>query len=290
MAIDLLQSKIRKLKNPSVIGFSLDPGLIPPPLLQGRTVWEAYGVFSRELLAALKGTVPAVRFSMGSFALEAEPGMTLLKELLQEAKNAGYYVLLDLPALLSPEAAALTAANLNREDCPWQCSGMVLCAYLGSDVIKPFLPLCRQQDKDLFVMVRSANKSAPELQDLLAGGRLVHQAAADLANRLGQEMVGKYGYSRVCAVASASSDGVSRRLRAKYPQMFLLLDGYDYSTGNGKNCAAAFDKLGHGAAACAFSGVTAAWRGEEAPQDYAQAAVRAAQRMRKNLTGYVTVL
>ncbi len=289
MAIDLLQNKIRKLKNPSMVGFSLDPGLIPPQLCQDRSLCQAFEVYCQALLEELKGTVPGVRFSMGSFSLAGPEGVACLQRLLAVAKELGYYVLLDLPELLSPEAAELTAKYFHGDDPAWRCDGVALCAYLGTDVLKPFVALCEKQDKDLFVLLRSANRSAPELQDLITGGRLVHLALADRVNRLGLQLVGKHGYSRVAAIAAASSSEASRNLRAKYPKLFFLLDGYDYPNANAKNCATAFDKLGHGACACAFSGITGAWReNEDIP--YAQAALQAAQRMRKNLTGYVTVL
>ncbi len=289
MAIDLLQNKIRKLKNPSVVGFALDGGLIPPEAGEGRSLCEGYGVFCRELLEALKGTVPAVRFSMGSFVMAGCEGIALLQDLLGYAREMDYYVILDLPELFSVDQAELTAAHLRDENTSWKCDGFVVGAYLGTDVLKPLAAVCEKQEKDMFVLLRSGNKSAPELQDLITGGRLVHLALADRVNRMGLSLTGKHGYSRIAAVAAASSADASRNLRAKYKQLFLLLDGYDYPNANAKNCAAAFDNLGHGAAACAFCGITGAWRDtREVP--YPQTVLQAAQRMRKNLTGYVTIL
>jgi hypothetical protein len=68
-----------------------------------------------------------------------------------------------------------------------------------------------------------------------------------------------------------------------------LLDGYDYPNANAKNCGFGFDNLGHGAAACAGVSILGAWR-EENPEDPIAAAVQAAERMKKNLTRYVSVL
>ena len=92
-------------------------------------------------------------------------------------------------------------------------------------------------------------------------------------------------------LAAASSAESLRNLRTKYPKLFLLVDGYDYPNANAKNCANAFDKFGHGAVVCGGMGITCAWKeaesGEEAYLDHAKAA---ADRMKKNLTRYVTVL
>lgn len=288
MSVDVLQEKIRKTKNPSVVVFEAFPDLIPPQLLETGSQVEAYETLVLELLASLKGQVAAVRFGFGSFAMLGAEGLQLLSKLLKDAKRQGYYVLLDAPECLSAQSAQNIAAVLGAEDTLYPCDGVVICAYLGSDILKAFLPLCKQ-GKAIFPVVRSANKSAPEIQDLLTGGRLVHTAAADIVNRQGESMVGKFGFSQVGAVAAASSADSLRSLRSKYTKLFLLLDGYDYPNANAKNCSYAFDKLGRGAAACAGLSIVGAWK-EQETTDFAAAALEAVQRMKKNLTRYITVL
>jgi orotidine-5'-phosphate decarboxylase len=218
-------------------------------------------------------------------------GLYQLSRTMQKAREDGYYVLLDAPEILSPAAAKMIADGvLGAESC-YPCDGMVISGYLGSDVIKPFLPFCKNGKKDVFVVARTANKSAPELQDLLAGSRLVHIAAADHVNRYGADTSGKFGYTRVGVLASASYAEGLRMLRSKYPKLFLLLDGYDYPNANAKNCSFAFDKFGHGAAACAGTSITCAWKQTESDgHDYLEQAVAAAERMKKNLTRYIAVL
>ena len=104
-------------------------------------------------------------------------------------------------------------------------------------------------------------------------------------------MVGKCGYSQVGALAAASAADSLRSLREKYKRMFLLLDGYDYPNANAKNCRFAFDRLGHGAAACAGISITAAWKEAQTDgTDFVEQSLAAAERMKKNLTRYTTVL
>jgi orotidine-5'-phosphate decarboxylase len=217
--------------------------------------------------------------------------MEAMTEVLSTAKKLGYYVVLDAPELMNVRAAALTAEALLGKDSAFPCDGLIIGAYPGSDVVKPFLDYCKEGKKDIFVVARTANKSAPELQDLLAGGRLVHVAAADHVNRYGAETAGKFGYTRVGILAAASSAESLRNLRAKYPKLFLLVDGYDYPNANAKNCANAFDKFGHGAVVCGSTGITCAWKSAESDgEDYLDHAKAAADRMKKNLTRYITVL
>lgn len=292
MSVDVLQERIRKLKNPSIVDLTVDPAQLPPHILgECSSQVSAYERFCRELMGALKGVVPAVRFSFGVFGLMGSEGMAVLERLLRCAHDLGFYVLLDAPALLSPAFSELTARSILGEGSRFFCDGLLVSAYSGSDIWKPFLPYCKDGKKDLFVVVRTANKSAPDLQDLLAGSRLVHFAAADHVNRYGADTVGKFGYSRVGVMASASAADSLRNLRTKYPKLFLLLDGYDYPNANAKNCSFAFDRFGHGAAACAGTSVTCAWKQAESDgNDYLDQAVAAVLKMKKNLTRYITVL
>ena len=292
MAIDKLQEKIRKMKNPSMVDFSVDLSVIPPHILEqeGSSVF-AYELFSRTLLDALKETVPAVRFCLSQFALLGTEGLPLLQRLTACAKEYGYYVLLDGPDALSPQSAELAAQTLFGESCPYFFDGIVLSSYLGSDVLKPYVKRIKASNKDVFVILRTANKSAAELQDLLTGSRLVHMAAADVVNRLAEPLVGRSGYSQVAAIGPASVADILKKLRARYQHLFLLLDGYDYSNANAKNCSYAFDKLGHGAIACAGRGILAAWDTDDSDgTHYVAQAVEAAERMKKNLLRYITVL
>ena len=292
MSIDVLQEKIRKTKNPSMVDLALRASDLPPHLLEETgSPAAAYGRFCRELLFDLKGIVPAVRVGFTAFAVLGPDGLNELQSVLNRASAAGFYVLLEAPYILSPMMAEATAEAVWGEHAIYPCDGLIIDSYPGSDIIKQFIPYVKDRKKDLFPVARTSNKSAPEIQDLLTGTRLVHAAAADLVNRFGAEVVGKFGYTRISVVAGANSTESLRVLRGKYPRLFLLVDDMDYSGCNAKICSCAFDKFGHGAVVCAGPTVTVAWRQTESDgRDYREQAVAAAERMKKNLTRYVTVL
>ena len=280
MSVDALQEKIRKTKNPCVLCLDAAGDCVPPQ-------FDGLCAYYEALLRRLKGVIPGVRVSFGSFALLGGEGLRLLARITELAAELGYYVILDAPELLSAQAAEQAAGVLGAEDCGFAWNGLVLPAYGGSDVIRPFAKLTKN-GKALFPVVRTANRSAAELQDLLSGNRLVHVAAADIISRVGEDFPGKFGYNQIGALAAASSADSLRSLRTKYPKLFLLLDGMDYPNANAKNCSFAFDKLGRGAAACVGSAVTGAWK--DTQEDPLEAAAQVAERLKKNVTRYITVL
>ena len=285
--MDLLQEKIRKTKCPIIVDLSVQPEQIPAHIREGKSLAQAQEIFCRDLLAGLKGIVPGVRFNFDQWALQN--ALQILSELMALATELGYYVLLDGPAVLSPWAAE-RAAGLLEEGSAWCCDGLVVGVYIGSDAVKPFLPACKQ-GKHVFFAVRTPNKSATELQDLMTGSRLSHVAAAEYVNRLGESMFGKSGYSSLGVVTAATNGNAVMGLRNKYKRQFLLVDGLDYPGGNGKNCSYGFDRLGHGCAISVGPAITAAWNGEEAdPENYVALARQAAERIRNNMNRYVTIL
>ena len=292
MSVDLLQEKIRKMKNPSMIDLALPTGELPPVLLaQQDNPAKVYGNFCVDILEKLRATVPAVRFGFTAFAVFGGDGLSELSRVMKRAKDFGYYVALEAPWILSPMMADAVAESVFGEKAIYPCDGLIMDAYPGSDMLKPFMNYVKDGKKDIFPVVRTSNKSAPEIQDLLSGSRLVHAAAADLMNRFGADNVGKFGYARVGVMAGANSAESLRNLRTKYPKLFLLLDDMDYSGCNAKICSNAFDKFGHGAVVCAGPSVTGAWRTDEIDgTDYITCAQQAVERIKKNVTRYVTVL
>lgn len=282
MSVDILQEKIRKTKCPIIVDLSMLPEHLPAGHLEGSSQAQAQSAYARDLLTALKGKVPGVRFNFDQWAML--DSLPMLRELTKFASDMGFYVLLDGPAVLSPWAAQRAAALFEE----LSVDGMILCPYAGSDVIKPFLEHCKQ-DHSVFFAVRTANKSAAELQDMMAGSRLVHVAAADHIKRHGETIVGKCGYSQVGALTAATSANAVMGLRSKYNRLFLLVDGLDYPGGNGKNCSYGFDRFGHGCAMSVGPAITAAWKEGEAPEPVA-AAVQAMERIRNNMNRYITIL
>jgi orotidine-5'-phosphate decarboxylase len=287
MSVDILQEKIRKTKSPIIVDLSVDIHQIPASVRQDKSAAEAYYDFCSALLDGLKDRVPGVRFDFNHCALLG--ALDELSNLMNRAQEMGFYVILDAPSVLTP-AQAERAAKLLDDHYGFPCNGLVTNPYIGSDAIKPFLPYCKE-GKSVFFAVRSANKSAAELQDMMTGVRLVHVAAADHVKRLGESVITKSGYSQLGVLTAATNANAVMGLRSKFNRMFLLVDGLDYPGGNGKNCSYGFDRFGHGCALSVGPAITAAWTADGCNEaDYAELAVQAAERIRSNMTRYITIL
>jgi orotidine-5'-phosphate decarboxylase len=309
--MDVLQEKIRQKKNPTVAG--LDPKLdyIPQFIKDeafgqyGKTLKgaaEAYRLFCRGLIDALYEVVPAVKPQSAYFEVLGSAGIEALEDVVAYAKEKGLYVIMDakrgdIGSTCEAYAQAyLGGISLDGENVlsPFGCDCMTVNGYLGTDGIKPFTALCKERDKAIFLLVKTSNPSSRELQDLIAGDRLVHIAMADLAVRLTEKekLVGKSGWSQIGAVVGATHPEDLKNLRAKYPQIFFLVPGYGAQGGKAHDVQYAFDRLGHGAIVNSSRGIMCAWKKteDETGRNYQEAAKKEAIRMRDDICRYVTIL
>ena len=309
MSIDVLQNRIRKYRNPSMLGLDPTPELLPPYLLEeafsqhGRTlraISEAYRSFCIGLLDEMNDVIPAVKLQSACFEALGHEGLKVMQELLVYAKEQGYYVLLDsmrgdVGNIAGIHARAVfgeleAGGELFR---PFTCDGITVNGYLGSDGITPFLPYLRDNSqKNIFLIIKSSNKSSREVQDLISGDRIVHTAMADLAMRWSQNLFGKCGYSEIVAVVGATHPQTLKSLRARYERLFFLVPGYGAQGGTARTVQYAFDRFGRGAIVSASRSLIGAWQSvpDSDGRDYRAAARAAAEKMRSDLQKVVTVL
>ena len=198
MSIDALQSKIRKMKNPTMVCICPYYDQIPAYLRENaraefgdtlRAAAEACLAFSCGILDALADIVPAVSVETACFTALGADGTTAMQQVLNYATQKGYYVLLDaMRCDIAPNAELLAQSCFGLIQVgdygyrPYVCDGVLLSSYLGSDAVKPFTRFCAE-GRNVFLLAHSSNKSAREVQDLLSGDRVVYQVMADLAMR-----------------------------------------------------------------------------------------------------------
>ena len=307
MSFDVLQDKIKAKKNPTVAGLDARVEYVPPFILKKHT--DKYGEtleaaalavleFDCGLMDALADVVPAVKPQSAYFEMLGWQGMKALEEVISYAKSKDLFVIADVKrGDIGTTAAAYSEAWLGSTQvgataCPvFDADCVTLNGYMGSDAVKPFLKDCVQRDKCAFVLAKTSNFSSVELQDLVAGDRLVYTVMGDLIQRWGKDTAGKYGYQALGAVVGATHPSVLKELRYRLDKTFFLVPGYGAQGGTAADVRYAFDELGRGAVVNASRSIMCAWQqtGKDGA-DYQEAARAAAEKMRDEIRQYVTVL
>ena len=307
MSFDVLQDRIRELKNPTVAG--LDPRIeyVPAHLQEesfaqfGQTLEgaaDAIWKFNQGLIDALCAVVPAVKPQSAYYENLGWRGMAVMEKTIQYAREKGLYVIADIKrGDIGSTAAAYAEAwlgvtKVGETECPvFDADCVTLNGYMGSDAIKPFLDQCVARNKSAFVLAKTSNPSSMELQDMVAGDRVVYTVMGDLIERWGKDTAGKYGYNALGAVVGATHPSVLKELRRRLERTFFLVPGYGAQGGTAADVRYAFDELGRGAIVNASRSIMCAWQktGKEG-MDYQEAARDAAIRMRDELKRYITIL
>ena len=203
MSFDILQDKIKEKKNPTVAGLDARVEYIPPHILKkytsqyGETLQAAalaVEEFDCSLIDALCDVVPAVKPQSAYFEMLGWRGMETLKEVITHAKGKGLYVIADIKrGDIGTTATAyaegwLGTTRVGETDCAaFDADCVTLNGYMGSDAIKPFLDQCVARNKSAFVLAKTSNPSSVELQDMVAGDRVVYTVMGDLIERWGKD-------------------------------------------------------------------------------------------------------
>jgi orotidine-5'-phosphate decarboxylase len=243
---------------------------------------QAIRRFDRAVVELVAPFAVAVKPQIAFYEQWGPSGLAAYEHAIGCARAAGLLVIGDIKrgdigstaeayarAHLGPGAAApADAVTLN----PW----------LGTDSVKPFLEVARVEGRGAFVLVRTSNRSASELQDLEVDGCPVHEHVARLVNRWGADLVGSSGYSSVGAVVGATAPQELRHLRSVMPKAWLLIPGVGAQGATAADVAAAFDRDGLGAVVNSSRGILYAY-GDPATRDWQTPVRDAARTLRDQL-------
>ena len=307
MSFDVLQDKIRAMKNPTVAGLDARIEYVPEhirkaafeehgPGLKGAA--EAIWQFNVGLIDALCDIVPAVKPQAAYYENLGWRGLEVLERTIRYARGKGMFVIADVKrGDIGSTAAAyaegwLSGARIGEETFKsFDADCVTLNGYMGSDSIKPFLEAARAEDKCVFVLVKTSNPGSGELQDIVAGDRQVYTVMGDLVQRLAAGTEGRYGYTMAGAVTGATYPSDIRALRKRLEKTFFLVPGYGAQGGTAEDVQYAFDKYGHGAVVNSSRGIMCAWQktGKDG-RDFDEAARNAAAAMRDDIRRFVTIV
>jgi orotidine-5'-phosphate decarboxylase len=304
MSFDRLISGIKRMNNPTVAG--LDPKLdFIPEHIKAKS-FAAYGQtlegaadallsFNKGLIDALYDIVPAVKPQSAYYEMYGWQGVRALSETIAYAKAKGMFVITDGKRNdIGTTAEAYAAAYLGTTAVgdnivsPFGADALTVNGYLGTDGLNPFVDICRHNDKGIFVLVKTSNKSSGELQDKTLGAGTVYEFMGEMCEGLGSDTVGEYGYSAVGAVVGATYPEQLTELRSKLPHTFFLVPGYGAQGGGAAGLKGAFDKNGLGAIVNSSRAIMCAYKTENTNGEaFAEAARREALRMREDINSHI---
>ena len=275
---DRLIEAIARKGSPVCVGLDpavekLPPALAPPAEADDQARLVAIEQFCLQVLEIVEPIVPAVKPQSAYFEAYGASGLEVYFRLTAQARRMGLVVIGDVKrGDIGPTAGAYAQGHLGRGDCP---DSITVNPYFGEEGITPFAQQARRSGRGIFVLVRTSNPSAAELQDYPGkDGSLFYEHIARCVAHLGDDgtLIGSSGFSLVGAVVAATYPRQARRLRELMPRQIFLVPGYGAQGASAGDCACAFKTDGTGAIVNASRSVIFAYQGDKyADLDWKQA-------------------
>ncbi|MFR8172799.1 MAG: orotidine-5'-phosphate decarboxylase [Marvinbryantia sp.] len=302
--INKLISNIQKTKAPIVVG--LDPmlGYIPEHIKQkafaefGETLEgaaEAIWQFNKEIVDCTWDLIPAVKPQIAMYEQFGVEGLKVYKKTIDYCQEKGLVVIGDIKrGDIGSTSAAYAVGHLgkvqvgSRSYAAFDEDFATVNPYLGSDGVNPFIDVCREEKKGLFILVKTSNPSSGEFQDQLVDGRPLYELVGEKVAEWGEACMGDT-YSYVGAVVGATYPEMGKVLRKIMPKTYILVPGYGAQGGRGKDLVHFFNEDGLGAIVNSSRGIIAAYKQEKyaayGPEHFAEASRAAVEDMVKDING-----
>ena len=276
--INILNEKIKKTNAPVVVG--LDPTLnnIPAHVLDKS--YKEYGEnlkgaaraiveYNKTIIDSIADLIPAVKPQIAMYEQFGIEGLIAFDETVKYCKEKGLVVIGDIKrGDIGSTSTAYAIGHLgkikigNNVCQAFDEDFVTVNPYLGSDGIKPFVDVCKEEKKGLFILVKTSNPSSGEFQDKMIDGKPLYEHVADKVREWGEEHMGM-DYSYVGAVVGATYPKIGKELRKIMPKSYILVPGSGAQGGKGKDLVHYFNKDGLGAIVNSSRGIIAAYKQEK---------------------------
>ena len=209
--INKLVENIKKTKAPIVVG--LDPMLAYVPERVQKKAFQEYGEtlegaaeaiwqFNKAIVDQTYDLIPAVKPQIAMYEQFGIPGLAAFKKTVDYCKEKGLVVIGDIKrGDIGSTSAAYAVGHLGRVQvgsrsyAPFDEDFATVNPYLGSDGVNPFLKICGEEKKGIFVLVKTSNPSSGEFQDQLIDGKPLYELVGEKVAAWGEELMGEeYSY------------------------------------------------------------------------------------------------
>ena len=273
--INKLVDKIKKTNAPIVVG--LDPMMkfIPKHITDkayaefGETLEgaaEAIWQYNKAIIDAVHDLIPAVKPQIAMYEQFGIPGLVAFKKTVDYCKEKDLVVIGDIKrGDIGSTSAAYATGHLGKVQVGsnsfygFDEDFVTVNPYLGSDGVDPFIDVCKEENKGIFVLVKTSNPSSGEFQDQLVSGRPLYELVGEQVAKWGESHMGD-SYSYVGAVVGATYPEMGKVLRDIMPKSYILVPGYGAQGGQGKDLVHFFNKDGLGAIVNSSRGIIAAYK------------------------------
>jgi orotidine-5'-phosphate decarboxylase len=253
---DVLAERVAARESQLVLGLDPDPARLWPKALErapadGDPAVRAAAAVRAHCVALIDAVAEecvAIKAQLACFERLGAPGWDALAGVIEHARNQGLLVIADgkrgdVPVTASAYAQALIAVTPTPfgDVAGLRADATTVNPLLGIDALEPLVQAARANGAGLFVLVRTSNPGASDVEDLaLADGGAVWERLATIVAHLGEAAIGTSGLADIGAVVGATAPEHLERMRELMPHTVFLLPGIGAQGGSVEALVSAF--------------------------------------------------
>lgn len=285
MIIDKLYERVAQ-NGHVCVGLDTDYSYLPENFARHfSTKAEAVFQYNKALIDATIDVVACYKVQIAYYEAMGIEGMKCYSRTLAYLREKDAVIIADIKRGDIAKTAEMYAKGHFTGD--FEADFITVSPYMGLDSISPYLPYVQNNEKGLFVLIRTSNEGAKDIEYIeTADRRHVYNVVGEKINALGREYVGKCGFSSIGGVMGCTHADEAAEVRKNLDSTFFLIPGYGAQGGKAEDIAL-YLKNGNGGVVNASRSILLAYRKVEGGAErFAECSRNEAVRMRDDILKY----
>jgi len=281
MIIDKLFSQVAA-KGHVCVGLDTDYEYLPAHFSKAFAhISDALFSFNKQIIDATLDVAACYKVQIAYYEAFGMQGLEAYRKTLSYLREHQSVVIADVKRGDIAKTAEMYAKAHFSGD--FEADFMTLNPYMGMDTLSPFLPFIENKEKGVFVLIRTSNEGAKDIQYLDTNNKKVYNIVGEKINRLGKDYLGQCGFSSIGGVMGCTHADEAREVRQQLDATFFLIPGYGAQGGKAEDIAL-YLKNGNGGIVNASRSILLAYKKvENGEEKFAECARNEAIRMRDEI-------
>ena len=225
MIIDKLYERVAR-NGHVCVGLDTDYSYLPETFAaQFATKGEAVFQYNKALINATLDVVACYKVQIAYYEAMGLEGMECYRKTLAYLREKDAIIIADIKRGDIAKTAEMYAKGHFTGD--FEADFITVSPYMGLDSISPYLPYIQNNNKGLFVLIRTSNEGAKDIEYIeTADGRHVYNVVGEKINELGKAYKGNCGFSAIGGVMGCTHADEAAEVRRQLDSTFFLIPGY----------------------------------------------------------------
>ncbi|MDY6065051.1 MAG: orotidine-5'-phosphate decarboxylase [Finegoldia sp.] len=223
MIIDKLYKNI---KEKSIVCVGLDTSLdyIPDHYKENKSISQAMFDFNKEIIDSTKDLVSSYKVQIAYYEANGLEGMLAYKKTLEYLKENNLISIGDVKrGDIANTAKEYAKAHFEGD---FEADFITINPFMGYDTIEHYLPYLESKEKGIFVLMRTSNPGAKDIEYKEYKGQPLYYEIGDNLNKIAMSYLGECNLSSLGFVVGGTQSEEASLIRDRYENIMFLIPGY----------------------------------------------------------------